>query len=566
MTFNMKQVIVFTIILALGSAIAPPELYAVENTQQKSTTSTDSDASLSFEQVLETIETQKRTLKDLEARAGKAEGLTRQALQSRLLKARMTFLEQGLNFSTSVSNQESAGVKDDVLHQQAIEMLDSLMRLAPSFKLDLQQQMVLPEAGISAAEQAAAYSRVFELLDTLNHGYEIYIGILELSRQFELDVSTRETQLRENLVERAATGSILLEMTMADVRALRASASVVPDDAEIKAKLNVAITNVSSIANGLSAVLAMMESLDMDTIGYQQQLLSATGQITTGFLEAGVFTNLLIGWGQTLWTVLIESGPGLLFKIVLFFIIVYVFRKLARLAQKLTETGLQNSDIELSELLHRMVLLVVRNTVTIIGILIALSQVGISLGPLLAGLGVVGFVVGFALQDTLSNFAAGMLILIYRPFDVKDFVEAGGVSGLVSDMSLVNTTILTFDNQTIIVPNSKIWGDVIKNVTAQDVRRIDMVFGISYSDDIPKTEQLLKQIVASQETVLDDPETLIRLHELADSSVNFIVRPWVKKDDYWETYWAITRDVKMRFDEQGISIPFPQRDVHIHNR
>jgi len=478
----------------------------------------------------------------------------------------MTFLEQGLNFSTSVSNQESAGVKDDVLHQQAIEMLDSLMRLAPSFKLDLQQQMVLPEAGISAAEQAAAYSRVFELLDTLNHGYEIYIGILELSRQFELDVSTRETQLRENLVERAATGSILLEMTMSDVRALRASASVVPDDAEIKAKLNVAITNVSSIANGLSAVLAMMESLDMDTIGYQQQLLSATGQITTGFLEAGVFTNLLIGWGQTLWTVLIESGPGLLFKIVLFFIIVYVFRKLARLAQKLTETGLQNSDIELSELLHRMVLLVVRNTVTIIGILIALSQVGISLGPLLAGLGVVGFVVGFALQDTLSNFAAGMLILIYRPFDVKDFVEAGGVSGLVSNMSLVNTTILTFDNQTIIVPNSKIWGDVIKNVTAQDVRRIDMVFGISYSDDIPKTEQLLKQIVASQETVLDDPETLIRLHELADSSVNFIVRPWVKKDDYWETYWAITRDVKMRFDEQGISIPFPQRDVHIHNR
>jgi small conductance mechanosensitive channel len=178
---------------------------------------------------------------------------------------------------------------------------------------------------------------------------------------------------------------------------------------------------------------------------------------------------------------------------------------------------------------------------------------------------VVGFVIGFALQDTLSNFAAGLLILVYRPFDVDDLIEAGGVTGLVSNMSLVNTTILTFDNQTIVVPNNKIWGDVIKNVTAQDLRRVDMVFGISYSDDIPGTEKLLAEIVASQKAVLNEPETMIRLHELADSSVNFIVRPWVKKEDYWETYWAITRAVKLRFDEDGISIPFPQRDVHLHN-
>lgn len=147
--------------------------------------------------------------------------------------------------------------------------------------------------------------------------------------------------------------------------------------------------------------------------------------------------------------------------------------------QTLTERGFANAQVQPSQLLQRMVLLVVRNTILAIGILIALAQIGISLGPLLAGLGVVGFIVGFALQDTLSNFAAGMLILIYRPFDVDDFIEAGGVSGKVSNMSLVNTTILTFDNQTIIVPNNKIWGDVIRNVTAQKLRRIDMVFGIS---------------------------------------------------------------------------------------
>ena len=302
----------------------------------------------------------------------------------------------------------------------------------------------------------------------------------------------------------------------------------------------------------------------MDTDAYQQQLLSVTGQITTDFFQMDVLSSLLIGWGETLWASLVESGPGLFLDLILFLIIVYAFYRLANLVQKLTKTALQKPGIELSQLLQRMALLIVRNTILAIGVLIGLAQVGISLGPLLAGLGVVGFIIGFALQDTLSNFAAGMLILIYRPFDVGDLVEAGGVSGLVSHMSLVNTTILTLDNQTIIVPNGKIWGDVIKNVTAQKVRRVDLVFGISYTDDIPKTERLLQEILDSHESVLSDPEPMIRLHELGDSSVNFIVRPWVKTDDYWETYWSITRTVKMRFDEEGVSIPFPQRDVHLY--
>jgi small conductance mechanosensitive channel len=201
--------------------------------------------------------------------------------------------------------------------------------------------------------------------------------------------------------------------------------------------------------------------------------------------------------------------------------------------------------------------------VLIIGILLGLSQVGISLGPLLAGLGVAGFVIGFALQDSLSNFASGMMILSYRPFDVGDVVEAGGVFGKVSHMSLVNTTIMTFDNQTLVVPNNKIWGDVIKNVTSQRTRRVDLVFGISYSDDIPRTEALLREILAADERVLTDPEPMVRLNELADSSVNFIVRPWVKTDDYWDVYWDVTREVKLRFDEADVSIPFPQTDVHL---
>ncbi len=566
MLYKITQAIVFTMMLALTAVLTPLNIHAAENAPPKITGATgDSDPNLSLEQALVKIEKHKQTIKKFEARIDKASGLEQKALQSRLIKERIELLEQGLNFCNSVADQEADGVKDDKYHQQATKILGSQVSAMKTTTAEISQQMVFPEAGLSAAEQAAAYSRLFELLDTVNHAYEIIIEGLKLSRRFEMDVSAQQTWFKETLIERAAMGSILLEMTMADVRALRASISAVPDDTEIAAKLSIAVTNITRISDSLTVVLTMMDTQNIDVMGYQQQLLGATGQITTDFLEVGVFTNLLLGWGETLWNVLIESGPGLFFKIILFFIIVFVFRKLAKLAQKLVETGIQNADIELSLLLRRMILLVVRNSITVIGVLIALSQVGISLGPLLAGLGVVGFVIGFALQDTLSNFAAGLLILIYRPFDVDDLIEAGGVSGLVSNMSLVNTTILTFDNQTIVVPNNKIWGDVIKNVTAQDIRRIDLVFGISYSDDIPKTEKLLADIVSSQAAVLNEPETIIRLHELADSSVNFIVRPWVKKEDYWETYWAITRTVKLRFDEEEISIPFPQRDVHLHN-
>jgi len=552
--------------LVLGITMIPMSTYAGEKALvQSEEVSVDSEQSLALEQVLDEIEILKHAIESLEKRISNASDRTLNALETRLFKARMNLLELNLSFAEAVAKQEEAGVKIDKARKQAIEILGSQLDTARTIAAYIQERIVVAEAKQSAAEQAAAYSRAFELLDTLNHVYEVFIQGLKLSRQFDLDVTAQETQLKENLVERAAHGSILLEMTISDVTALQSSVSVVPGDAELKAKLNVAILQVTRLANGLAVILAMMDELGMDTTNYQQQLLGATGQITTDVFEVGVFTNLLVGWGQTLWSVLIESGPGLFFKLILFFVIVFAFYKLAGLLQKLAESGLAKSDIKLSLLLRRMVISIVRNTTLVIGVLIALSQVGVSLGPLLAGLGVVGFIVGFALQDTLSNFAAGLLILIYRPFDVDDFIEAGGVSGMVSNMSLVNTTILTFDNQTIVVPNNKIWGDVIKNVTAQAIRRIDMTFGIGYTDDIPKTEKLLQEIVSSHEAVLDEPETMIRMHELAESSVNFIVRPWVNKEDYWETYWSITRAVKMRFDEEGISIPFPQRDVHLYN-
>jgi len=246
-------------------------------------------------------------------------------------------------------------------------------------------------------------------------------------------------------------------------------------------------------------------------------------------------------------------------------LIVMAFKLLAGIATRIVKRTFAKADVPVPTLVKNMAISFTSKAILLVGLFIALSQLGLEIGPLLAGVGVVGFVVGFALQETLSNFASGLMILIYQPFDVGNVIEAAGVAGKVSSMSLVSTTILTFDNQKLIVPNNKIWGDVIRNKTSETTRRVDMVFGIGYADDISRAERVLQEIIRAHELVLEDPEPMIRLNELGDSSVDFIVRPWTKTEDYWTVYWDVTREVKSRFDEEGISIPFPQRDVHVYH-
>ena len=207
-------------------------------------------------------------------------------------------------------------------------------------------------------------------------------------------------------------------------------------------------------------------------------------------------------------------------------------------------------------------MLTARRLVLFIGFFVGLSALEVNIGPVLAIIGAAGFVI--ALQNSLSNFASGILMLIYRPFDIGEVINVAGVLGKVESMNLLSTQLRTPDNQLIIVPNNSVWGDVITNVTGITQRRVDLVFGIGYSDDIDKAQKILEEIVAQHELVLEDPEPVVRLHELADSSVNFICRPWVKPENYWNVYWDITREVKRRFDAEGVSIPFPQRDVHIY--
>lgn len=196
-------------------------------------------------------------------------------------------------------------------------------------------------------------------------------------------------------------------------------------------------------------------------------------------------------------------------------------------------------------------------------VLAALAKFGIQTASFVAILGAIGFAIGFALQGSLANFAAGILILVLRPFKVGEYIEGGGVAGTVKEIDLFTTVLATPDNVKIMVPNSKLFGDTIKNYSAFDTRRIDLVVGISYTSDIQKAYDTISSLIKEDSRILPDPAAQIAVSELADSSVNFVVRPWVNKADYWQVRFELTRKIKEFFDAAGIEIPFPQRVVHM---
>ena len=197
-------------------------------------------------------------------------------------------------------------------------------------------------------------------------------------------------------------------------------------------------------------------------------------------------------------------------------------------------------------------------------VIAALGQLGIQTTSFIAILGAAGLAIGLALQGSLSNFAAGFLMVIFRPFNVGDYIEGAGMKGTVEQIQIFTTTLVTLDNKTVIIPNAKLTGDNIINWTVKGTRRVDMVFGIGYGDDIDIARQVIEGVLAKDDRILKDPAIQISVAEIGDSSVNFVVRPWVETPNYWAARFDLTKAIKKRLDAEGISIPFPQRDVHLY--
>lgn len=218
----------------------------------------------------------------------------------------------------------------------------------------------------------------------------------------------------------------------------------------------------------------------------------------------------------------------------------------------------------MAKLLIEFVSRVAKIMLLIVILFVAVSVLGIDVGAGLVSISVVfGFVIGFAFQDMLGNLAAGFMIALTKPFKIGDYVDAAGISGSIQHVGVSNTTLLTPDNKKVIIPNSKVWGDAITNYTAMNTRRVDLVVGIGYNDNIGKAIKIASDLVKGHENVLADPAPLVATDELGDSSVDLIIRPWVNTSDYWDVKRDLIKKIKEAFDEAGINIPYPQRDVHL---
>lgn len=322
--------------------------------------------------------------------------------------------------------------------------------------------------------------------------------------------------------------------------------------------------DIDTYSKALSLLVDTGDSLGVNTVELRHELFVATGDITHDLLSWAVLKSTVISWVSQFSSWFLSNSPSMIFNVFMFILIMAIAKVLAQFTQKILKKAVKAPHLKLSNLMQQFIVSMSVKMIFCVALLIALAQVGLDLTPVIAGLGVAGIIIGFALQDTLSNFASGMMLLIYRPFDEGDWINAAGVEGTVSHVSLVNTTIRTFDNEVLLVPNSKIWMEVIINRTYEKVRRVDMIFRISYKDSIPKAEQIFEEILAADERVLKTPAPMIKVDKLNESSVDFIVRPWVRTIDYTDVMRDCTREVKIRFDEEGINIPFPQRDVHLH--
>lgn len=262
------------------------------------------------------------------------------------------------------------------------------------------------------------------------------------------------------------------------------------------------------------------------------------------------------------WKILISKEAIQIYTNILLAIVIFLVGKIVAgiIRKSLKKIMTQKADETLAGFLSNLVYAVLM----IVVLLAALNKLGVETTSITAILAAAGFAIGLALQGGLANFAAGVLMLIFRPFKVGDYIEAGGTSGVVEEIQIFTTQMRTPDNKTIIVPNAQITGGNITNYSTKPTRRVDLVVGCSYSDDLSKVKKVLEDIIAQDDRILAEPAPQIAVSELADSSVNFVVRPWVNSADYWGVYFDVTEKVKRRFDEEGIAIPFPQRDVHIY--
>ncbi len=380
-----------------------------------------------------------------------------------------------------------------------------------------------------------------------------------------IDLSEEWTLVDRFLAERAESQVGRLQIAVADrerleaqIRDAESAAAPEADIAPLRLRLQVTGQRVRRIATSLQATADLMATRGFETDQYRQFVIRATGEVTGDVLDPGVMLGLLRDLGGTVWRWFRDNAPTLLVRLLMIVGFIILFRTGFRIGWWVYR---KLGVLKLSRLLTDMVSRMLRPIATLLGLVTGLWTVGVNPAALLAGLGVAGIIIGLALQDSLANLAAGMFILATRPYDVDDVIEAGGVLGTVRAMGLASTTVVTFDNRRLMIPNRKIWGEVIENRSVERVRRVDVTVRIGYGEDLDRAIGILHALLDEQEKILETPTPSIFVSELADSWIELAVRPWVRNEDWWPLLTELPRLIRLRFLEEGIEIPYPRREV-----
>jgi small conductance mechanosensitive channel len=447
--------------------------------------------------------------------------------------------------------------------------------LEQSAALALQRIQVLEQRAAAEREplpkfeqnaQADIARAFIEDLTSMGKDYiEAYIHQAEIRRAAGLESEPMFQKARERL-------SLIIERLMGQVRLdamsldeLRARRAEEPLREDLQKAVDLVQTKQTRNLHNLERAIEIGGNIGIATAEQRSLLIRERGQVDLEILQRDVFSKLWDEQFSRLSESLARNGPDVLFRFLLFSFVVVVAWAVSRLIRHPVRALVHRERLGLSYLLRDTLVTLSSFAVFLLGLVVALATLGVSLGPIFAGLGVIGILVGLAVQDSLGNLAAGAMILVYRPYDVDDRVKVAGAEGIVKRMNLLATTVATIDNQMLVVPNGRIWGDTIVNLTANRVRRVDVKVNVSYAEDPDRVHAVLMDVLEQHEHVLAKPEPEVHMVGMEDSAVAMVVKPWVRTEHYWSTLWDLNRKIKKRLDAEGIEIPFPQRVVTLRS-
>jgi hypothetical protein len=378
-----------------------------------------------FEQALALIEDLKADVAVLDARSVRSEEVMEEVMIARRDLLWTAVVQNTVNLARGVAAQRDLNRDVSGYWDPMVEELSGLPDQIRDAIERLERRALVPGSDLELRDFVIADQELFADVRQQHQLFKAIVNYVGAAEAFGLDPSVERDFIIAELEDNAANTSGFMLVAQDGLETLRSAAVTLPGDADIEAWISATRTRIKMTADALQSIVDLMTQLDLETRIYRQQLLTATGEITADVLDVGIVASLLADWSAAASQTIASKGPGLLFRGLLTVLILYVFWQLGRLVHAGVDRALNSSRVNVSTLLRKMVVSTARNVVVFIGVLIAISQFGISLGPLLAGLGIAGFIIGFALQDTLSNFASGMMILFYRPFDVGDLVDAG---------------------------------------------------------------------------------------------------------------------------------------------